>query len=301
MELVLAIPILLFVVGLSVVFGAVACWRMRAQLAARDGVWSTRHPRWGTGVPEPLEWAPPAIKRWRRGANVAALEHQAFQHPVIRGPLPNNLQVNPQLFDPTQELRIGDAETTRAPPTLASLGRYSLDVEHPLLDDKWQYHQMGLGSNTSRRIPHLYPDIPDAAQLQGLQMRYQQAVQRIVNSPLQPPLAVLDRDQEIYAWYYTYHDFHPRFPGFCELETDDVRRAYMPGHLLRVDCHTPSGRPPMGAHGVPADLARFFRRMYQQQLAILQNSMPPGPPQQIAELERRIRVLEAFLAHLDTL
>jgi hypothetical protein len=41
--------------------------------------------------------------------------------------------------------------------------------------------------------------------------------------------------------------------------------------------------------------------MYQQQLAVLQNAMPPAPPQQIAELERRIRVLEAFLAHLDTL
>src|SRR5688572_22827853 len=94
LELVLAIPILLFVVGLSVIFGAVACWRMRGQLAARDAVWSTRHPRWGTGVPEPIEWAPPAVRRWRAGGNIAALEHQAFQHPVIRGPLPNNLQVN---------------------------------------------------------------------------------------------------------------------------------------------------------------------------------------------------------------
>src|SRR5262245_33226945 len=231
LEMVLAIPILLFVVGLTVIFGVVTCWKVRGQLACRDAVWSTRHPRWGTGVPTPLEWAAPATRRWRPGGAVAALEHQAFQHPVIRGPLPNNLQVNPQLFNPTQELRIGEAQTSRTPPTLARLGQYSLNLAQPILDGKWQYHQMGLGSNTSRRIPHLYPDIPDPPQVQTLQMRYQQAIQAIVSSPLQPALAVLDRDQEIYAWYYTYHDFHARFPSFCELDTQAVRRAHMPGHL----------------------------------------------------------------------
>jgi hypothetical protein len=57
----------------------------------------------------------------------------------------------------------------------------------------------------------------------------------------------------------------------------------------------------MGAHGVPADLARTFKRMYEDQLRALQGTVPPPPPQQIAELQRRIRVLEAFLAYLDTL
>jgi len=57
----------------------------------------------------------------------------------------------------------------------------------------------------------------------------------------------------------------------------------------------------MGAHGVPADLARTFKRMYEEQLAVLQNSTPPGPPQQIAALQQKIKILEAFLAHLDTL
>jgi hypothetical protein len=299
--MVLAIPILLFVVGLTVVFGVVACWKIRGQIAARDAVWSTRHPRRGTSVPVPLEWAAPALKDWRPGGPVAALANSAFEHPVIRGPLPNNLQVNTQLFDPALELRIGEAQTTRTPPTLARLGQYSLNVEQPLLDNKWQYHQMRLGSNTSRRVPHLYPDIPDPPQLRDREMRYQQAQQAIIGSPLQPALAVLDRDQELFAWYYRYYEFHPRFPRFCDLQTDAVRRAYMPGHLLRVDCHTLSGQTPSGAHGVPANLARVFKRMYEQQLAVLQSAMPPGPPQRIAELERRIRILEAFLAHLDTL
>ncbi len=299
--MVLAIPILLFVVGLTVIFGTVACWRMRGQLAARDAVWSTRNPRWGTGVPTPLEWSAPQVRLWRPGGSIAALDHQAFRHPVIRGPLPNNLQVNPQLFDPTTELRIGEAETTRTPPTLARLGQYSLDLEQPILDDKWQYHQMGLGSNRSRRIPHLYPDIPDPPQVRALEMRFQQAVQRVVSSPLQPALAVLDRDQELYAWYLTYFEFHPSFPGFCELDTNAVRMTHLPRHLLRVDCHTPPGQPPMGRHGVPERLASTFKRMYEQQLAMLQNSMPPGPPQQIAVLQQKIQTLEAFLTYLDTL
>jgi hypothetical protein len=299
-EMVLAIPILLFVVGLTVVFGVVACWKVRGQMASRDAVWSTRWPRWGTGVPTPLEWPAPATRTWRAAGSVAALNHQAFQHPVIRGPLPNNLQVNTQLFDPTLELHVGESQTTRTPPALARLGQYSLDIEQPILDGKWQFGQTGLASNTSRRIPNLYPDIPDPPQVRGLEMRYQQSVQTLVSAPCQPALAVLDRDQEIYAWYYTYHDFHPRFPRFCELDTDAVRQAHMPGHLLRVDCHTPLGQQ-MPPHGVPADLANFFKRLYEQQLAVLQNSLPPGPPQQIAELQRRIRILEAFLAYLDTL
>ena len=38
LELVLAIPLLLFVVALSVIFGAVACWKVRGEVVARDAI-----------------------------------------------------------------------------------------------------------------------------------------------------------------------------------------------------------------------------------------------------------------------
>ena len=301
LEMVLAIPILMFVVGLSVVFGVVACWKVRSQTVARDAVWSSRWPRWQTGVPRPLEWTPPASYSWRQGGPLPALDHQAYQHPIIQGPLPNNLAVNTQLFDPTLGLRIGDAETTRSPPALGRLGDYSLDIDLPVVDGKWQYGQQGIGSNENRRVPVIYPNLLDPPATQALRMQYQQAIQAVVTAPCQPALAVLDRDQELIAWYGPPpRDFHPRFPIFCSTETDFVRMTHLPGHLFRVDCHTPPGQP-RGRHGVPERLASTFKRMYEEQLAVLQNSTPPGPPQQIAALQQKIQILEEFLAYLDTL
>jgi hypothetical protein len=301
LEMVLAIPILMFVVGLSVIFAVVACWKVRSESVGRDAVWSCRWPRWGTGVPQPLEWTPPASRTWRQGGPLAALDHQAFQHPLIQGPLPNNLAVNSQLFDPTLGLRIGEAQTTRTPPALGRLGPYSLDVEVPILDGKWQYGQQGIGSNTNRRVPIIYPNLLDPPQTQALRMQYQQAIQAVVTAPCQPGLAVLDRDQEIFAWYGYSPDFHPRFPRFCALETDYVRTTHLPGHLYRVDCHTPPGQRSRGAHGVPADLTNFFLRMYRHQKWVLQNSIPPGTPAQIAALDQKIAILQAFLDQLKNL
>src|SRR5262245_45242215 len=104
LELVLAIPILMFVVGLSVVFGAVACWKVRAQAAARDAIWSHRWPRgepWGHDLdPRAREWPTPASWGNEFGPPLAALDHAAFQEPVVHGPLPGNIAVNSDLLDP---------------------------------------------------------------------------------------------------------------------------------------------------------------------------------------------------------
>ncbi|HEX5103505.1 MAG TPA: hypothetical protein VFV87_06820, partial [Pirellulaceae bacterium] len=222
LELVLAIPLLLFVLALSVIFGTVACWRVRGQSVARDAIWSHRWPRtepWGVDHdPRPLEWPSPAVINNNAGPPLGSLDHGAFQHPVIRGPLPGNIVVNDRLFDPTLGLRRGHAEIVRTPPMLGTLGDYRLDLEHQLFDGKWQFRQMGVGSNTNRRIPVIYPNLLDLPQTGGLKAQYQQAIQAIVSSPLKPDLAVLDRDAEIYAWYGYYPDFHPRFQRFCSLD-----------------------------------------------------------------------------------
>ena len=39
---------------------------------------------------------------------------------------------------------------------LQSMGRFRLDAANDLLDDKWQYGQMGMSSNRQRRIPVIY-------------------------------------------------------------------------------------------------------------------------------------------------
>lgn len=300
LEMVLAIPLLLFVVGLSVIFGVVTCWKVRAEVTARDAVWSCRWPRWGTGVPRPLEWPQPGSYGWRHEAPLASLDHMAFHHPVIRGPLPSNMAVNTDLFDPTLGPRVGEAQATRTPPALAALGTYTLDVEQPILDGKWQHGQMGL-SNTSRRIPVIYPNLLNPSQTAGLRAQYQQAIQAVVGNPGRPDLEVLDRDAEIYAWYHFYHDFHPHFPRFCSLDAEEVALNDLPRHIERIDGTPPPGRRPRRPFGVPTDLTRFFLSMYRQQLFVLQNSDPPGDPGEIAVLMQKIEILEDFLEYLTNL
>lgn len=305
-ELVLSIPILFFVVGLSVVFGTITCWKVRTQAVARNAIWSHRWPRSDVGIPSPGEWPPqpssrPTVINWRQWSPIQSLEHTAFQHPVIRGPLPNNIVVNDQLFDPTLRIRIGEAFIVRDPPALARLGSISLEVDQPIVDGKWQYGQTGQATNRSRRVPSIYPELLDPAQTRGLEMLYQQAIQKMLAHPCQAGLAVLDRDEELRAWCGYYPDFHPRFPLFCALEPDFVRQNHLPGHLDRVDCHTRPGQQGRGQPGVPDRLTSFFLSMYRAQKAALENSIPPGSPAQIAELERKIEILEAFQMYLSQL
>jgi len=301
-ELVLAIPLLLFVLALSVIFGAVTCWKVRAGWVARDAIFARRWPRGGMQDPSPPEWrVPNTYQPHSAGPPLASLDHAAFHEPVIRGPLPNNLVVNDRLFDSTLGHRIGHAELDRAPPMLATLGDYHLEVEHPLLDGKWQYGQMGIGSNRNRRIPVIYPNLLNPSQTTALRAQYQQAIQAVVGAPFRPDLAVLDRDAEIYDWYGHYHDFHPRFPRFCGLDPQPVWDDYLPDHIERIDGTPPPGQNPRRPFGVPADLTRFFLQMYRQQLFVLQNSVPPGPPGKIAELQQKIEILEDYLAYLSTI
>jgi hypothetical protein len=270
LELVLAIPLIQFVRGLSVVFGAVACWRVRAQSVARDAIWSHRWPR-GEPLardldPRPPEWPLPAAINHDFGPPLDALEHAAFQAPVIRGPLPGNIVVNDNLFDPTLRLRYGHTHLDRSPAALGNvLGDYQLDVTHWLFDGKWQYGQTGLGRNTSRRIPVIYPNLMDLSQTAGLKAQYQQAIQAIVGSPLQPDLAVLDRDDEFRAWYGSSPDFHPRFPRFCSLDTDEVRTNDLPRHIERIDGTPPPGQRPRRPFGVHATMTNAFLAMYRQE------------------------------------
>ena len=306
LELVLAIPVLLFVVGLSVVFGAVACWRVRTHSVARDAIWSHRWPR-GDLIshdldPRPVEWPQPALIEWQSGPPLNVLDHEAFHAPVIRGPLPGNITVNEDLFDSKAGLRRGHANIQRKSAALAPLlGQYQLDVENQILDGKWQFGQMGIGSNTNRRIPVLYPELMNLSQTSGLKSQYQQAIQAVVGFPQRPDLAVLDRDEELRAWFGHYFEFHPHFPRFCGLDTEQVRQDELPRHIERIDGTPPPGRNPRRPFGVPTDLTRTFLRMYRQQLDVLQNSVPPGDPGKIAELIEKIEILEAFLEYLTNL
>jgi hypothetical protein len=284
----MAIPILMFGLALSVIIGTVACWKVRAQIVARDAIFSRRWQRDGAPDPQPPEWrVANATRGDRAGAQLTELDHPVFQNPLIRGPLPG-ISVDNEMFDPKNYARIGTARLTRSPPALAKLGPFSLNVQEPLLDGKWQYLQLGYPSNGSRRIRLLYDLLNIAAALDE-KAQYDQARQQTIAVYQRPEMAVLDRDDELLAWYGRLFDFHPRLPLFCSLDTNIVRERYVEPHLSRVAL-------------VPRTMTDRFLALYRSQLNSLpQPPQPLSPAQQAqkAELERKIRILEAFLDTLN--
>jgi hypothetical protein len=295
LELVMAIPLVLFVVALSVIMGTVSCWKIRAQGVARDAIFSRRWPRGGPFDPQESEWrVANAVRGDQPGPALPELDSPVFQNPILRGPLPG-ISVNSQMFDPTSRARIGNAQLTRAVPTLKRLGNYSLNVQQFLVDGKWQYWQLGYTSNTSRRLRQLYDllNLPAAA---SAKVKYQQAQQQTVFVYMQPALFVLDRDDELTAWYGQPRDFHPRLSRACALDANLLQQQTVPRLLSAID-----GQPRLPGQGkprgVPETMARTFLSMYQQQLQILQNGQ--GNQAQIAALKQKIQVLQDFLNTLN--
>src|SRR5437762_13443616 len=114
LELVLAIPLVLFVVALSVIMGAVSCWKVRAESVARDAIFSRRWPRGGPADPQESEWRVANATRGDQGGpSLPELDNPVFQNPLLRGPLPG-IGVNSQMLDPTSHARVGWSQLTRA-------------------------------------------------------------------------------------------------------------------------------------------------------------------------------------------
>src|SRR5262245_38123900 len=181
LELVISVPLLLFAVALSVIFGAVTCWKVRGEVAARDAVFSSRWPRSGA-LPRSPEWRVFNSSRGVQGGpELTVLNDPVFQNPLIRGPMPAGIAVDSEMLDPKNHARIGDSHLTRDPPALGKLGPYSIDVQQPLLDGKWQFRQLGYSSNGSRRLRQLYDllNVPGALGPKSVYLQKQQVTIQI--------------------------------------------------------------------------------------------------------------------------
>ena len=113
--------------------------------------------------------------------------------------------------------RVGHAHIDAHAAALARLGQYSLDVEQQLLDGKWQYWQMR--PRQQHESPHsaALSDLLDLPRPRTAEARISRQCRRaIARSTMQPELAVLDRDEEFFAWYGRYRDFHPALPAVLQ-------------------------------------------------------------------------------------
>ena len=221
LELVLALPFILFLMALIVCYGIVATWRVREHSVARLAVWESRWPRTGSSDPRPTYWPATASMECSSQGNVPAMDDSSVDLPVARGPLPG-ATVNSDLLDPTRGLLEGSASLTRGYPLLGKMGRYTMDAQSWLIDDKWQYQTpvMGMSSNTQRRIPVLYTLAEAAASMMN---GYVQSAMAIDGAPIQGQLAPLDKDPDflyygaLFGWGGA-PDFQPRFQQVCSTD-----------------------------------------------------------------------------------
>lgn len=299
--MVLALPLLLFIMALMINFGVVASWKVRGLSVARHVLWGSRWPRSGSGNPRPAYWPETAGVGTGGPAHVAELDDPRLDQPVARGPLPLGTEVRAELLDPTRGLRRGSAEIRRAFPLLARMGDYHLTARTCLLDDKWQYQRMGMGHNRQRRIPVIYAL---AKAPPGLVDAYVQAVVAILYAPFRPQLAPLDRDDEFiqygrrFGWGGGAPDFHPRLRRFCSLDLllaaqrveDLIDRIQ--GEVQRDEDGNVTRRIPC----VAEKMTRAFINLYERVIQELQRQIsasPPPPAGQLASIQAEIDQLEA--------
>lgn len=290
LEFVMCLPVLLFVLALLVNTGSKSCWKLRGVVAARDAAWRTRYPRSQGVLSNHVYWPPPATMNAGGAGSIANLNQPALDQPVVRGPMIGTFGVNGQLLDPTGGGWAGNSGRLWKPPLLSKLGSNALNQRHPLVDNKWQHPQMGLPRTVWRRIPTIYT-LPQTDA--SLSAAYLAAVQAVRFAPGRPALIVLDKDEEIRAWYGDYHNFYPQV-NFCDANFDRVAN----NQLLGVIRYIQGDLSPKPRNGIPGRLASFWIGMYRSQLAKLQAS--GANPGQQAYLQGQIALLQGYLNQLPS-
>jgi hypothetical protein len=289
--------VLLFVMALMVNYGTMATWRVRSEVISRHSAWRERWPRSGRteGPPKRPFWPEDAVMTTEPDVRPDILDVPEINHPVVRGPIPNDFVVRP-ILDPTRGAYKGVSEVNREYPMLPRLGDYkSGDVDTPLIDRKWQNAEMGIPNRFRRtkviyELPKTDPSLPQA---------FSQAVEDLLSIPHYDALRILERDEDIRKYRGGYVDFHPRIGRGCEIDPEVVRRE----HVERLIDTRGSGDIRLGQISrLPRRMTNFFLSMYRGALRRLQaelNGMPPPSPQRRGEIQREISELELKIQQLE--
>jgi len=314
LELVLYLPLMLFVMALMVNIGVVGGWKIRTQLAARYAGWRTLHSRTGQSDPDPANFRqrqstggafqPTASIRSSSGSAIeptrnlwngdARLRTPEIRGSQIREPSQGRTILVPGRLEMPDGVHNGHASLDRQTPLMAnsmvpSTGRYQFELDHNLLDHRWEFHDLGYGSNSDRRAKRWWqidPTPGNLPELAGDLAQFQQAYARLASNPDQANLDVLDRDDEFIRYRgFPPPDFHPTIGGLCtedmQLVRNDSRFQQLLDRITRL----------------PGSMSRAFIGLYQQEINRLQALQPP-PTQEIQRLETLVEQLNQFLGSL---
>ena len=295
LELTLALPLLLMVMALMVIMGTAGAWKVRTHANARQAIFRSMYPRTTDNDPHPPNWWPSSTSMNYHGGGTSFLSADPYaSHTAVRGPsiadpgTGNALRVLINTLDMRRGMNSGDASVDHEPPMWSRLGfRNTFNRDNVMFAGQtWQYGNMGIPSNRSRRILHTY-DFEMGKYEPQAASRVRAAESAIRTNPNRADLVVLDRDAELRAHFGRYTDFHPQPRGHCTHDPAVLLRDVIPPLLTSID-------------NVPRRMAERFLRMYREQLQALE-AMDPKPPnyaQEKARLEQLIQQLEDFLSTL---
>jgi len=279
LELVLSLPILLFVMGLMILIGWVATFKVRTQIHAREAAWRSiwrANPRSDAqNMPNPPGFPPPAGMSVDRSfvpcIPMPTIElAQNDSHQVTRGPMLHDhqsgrgLRVDQDALDPRRGMITGQATVERGFPVMGQMPPrgYRHEVDFPILDNRWQFWQKGLQSNGSRRSLRLYPDL--AQRWQSVTAthtaRFDQLANALRSGLSRRQMDLLDRDAELASYYGAYRDYYPNPPRARTSAPADLSR--FANQLIGQVQGGPRPRNGLNAAGVPGKLTRDFLNMY---------------------------------------
>lgn len=322
LELVLWIPILLFVAALMVIYGTSAAWRIRGEIAARDAVWRVLTPRTGRHEPRPAEPTWPtatngATYDFRDDDPLVELDDPMLQHPVVRGPLGSGWQVT-EVLDPDAEGMLrGTSSIVRPFPMLARMGSYrSGEIAHPVLDRPWTiewsyrrgvlpwpnevggFRPTSLVPDVFRRTVLLY----QFPQVNGGRSEFESVVGEARNLVQLPGLQVLDNEPDFVRYPFpgpnTPPDFHPRARIECSEDPERVRDEALERHVL--DWIDSRGQVQLGGiTQLPRRLTQAFLSLYRAEIARIEaeiqaGTATPAMRAELADLEEKVEQLEAY-------
>lgn len=337
LEMVLSLPILLFVMGLMILIGTAGGWKLRTQINSRQAAFRSLEPRTGSNDGNPRGLPSNASMRYT-DPNKQFLTSDPFaEFQVMRGPTLSGssssggsagqpIPVNRPLFDMQLGYRWGHTNVERGFPMLAKMPphEFRFTRETAILDGTlWQYHTQNIPSNTDRRILYLY-DFQIQALVPQLVNRFQMIASQIVQNPDSEALTPLEGDDPEMMQLIP-----ERSPDFARRYSINVnyRQTYDPSFYAAAITLPPARvvggsvpEPRVARSGnlfdpemvrqqrvepykrsitrtIPRAMSQYYIGRYRSVIAQLQAAMPPDQAQ-IDALQTKIDQLNRFVASL---
>ena len=302
LELVLSLPILLFVMGITIVIGWTATFKVRAQIHAREAasrsilssypLSNARFMPYPPGFPPPAEMS--VDRTYVPCIPMPTAELALYDsHPVTRGPVlvepetGRSLRVDRTILDVRRGMISGKAVVDRGFPVLGEMPpkRFRHDVRFPVLDNRWQFWQKGLSSNSSRRSLKLYPSL--ARDWQSVTASYSVQFQT-----LEEKLRYRLSRQEMDLFDQVFRDYYPNPPRNART-SDRGQLSDFADQLIERIHGRPRPRRSLAEAGIPGALTQDFLNHYKQLAQQARMDM-----QSDAAYTRLIQQLESFASDL---